>query len=101
MKTLQLVVCGLVRLGLGPHQLKQTYPINKKSMKAFFVLLFGLILSLAYLLLEARTFEDYTLSLYVCITVLLGIIGYVILMWKNRPICKLIDNIEKTIDDSE
>lgn len=101
MKILLSVVRGLIVLGLGPQRMDHKYPINSRSLKTLFALFFGLGLSFAYIFLEAQTFEDYTLSLYVCITVLLGGIGFIILMWKNRPICDLIDKTEKTINESK
>lgn len=101
MKIFQLVLRGLIELGLGPQQLTQKKPFKSKMVKILCILLFTLCSSCAYLFLEAQTFEDYTLSVYTSSSILLVIVGYTIFMWKNRPICELFDKAEKIIDESE
>lgn len=101
MKTFQLVVRGFQALGLGPQELTQRNPINRKIVKILCILLVSLCSSCAYSFLEAQTFEDYTLSVYVSSTLLLVIVGYTIFMWKNRPIFELFDKAEKLIMESE
>lgn len=101
MKIFQFVVRGFTDLGLGPQELTQKNPINGKIVEIFCILLFSLCSSCAYLFFEAQTFEDYTLSVYVSSTLLLVIVGYMIFMWKNRPIFELFGNAEKIIDKRE
>lgn len=101
MKLLQSVVRDFVVLGLGPHQLTQKYPINRENVQELSIQFLAFSHCSAYLFLDAKTFEDYTLSVYVCTTLILLILVYMIFMWKNRSICELIVNAEKMIDKRE
>lgn len=100
MKILQLTVRSCATLGYGPHQsTTQKYPINIKTVQAFFIICLALIFSCAYYFFEANTFDEYTLSVFVSATLMLVLVVHVILVWKNQPICELLDSFEKTVNE--
>ena len=102
MKILQSALHGCATLGFGPQQpTTQKYPINRKNMRALSILCSALILSCTYFFLNANTFQEYAMSVYVSTTLMLGIGVYLIFIWKNQPIGKLFELFEKTIDESE
>lgn len=92
-------------LGLGPHQstamMASKYPFNRKIVQTCLILGSVTILSYSYLFLEAKTFQEYAMSVYVTSTFLLSIAAYLIFVWKNGSICELIDTARKITNDSE
>lgn len=76
----------------------------KKNMQALIIIL-CLCISISsastYIFHEANTFQEYTVSVYASSTLMLAIVCYLIYIWKNQPICELIENVEKAIDESK
>lgn len=102
MKILQLALHACAALGFGPYQSPtQKYPINRKSVQALFIHCLALSSSLAFLFLDANTFQECAMSFYVSTTLMFNIATYVIFIWKNESICKLSKSVEKTVDESE
>lgn len=106
MKILQLAqrncaFVGLIPLQSGTAATTQQYPINRKSMQTFFVLCLALGSCGAYLSLEAKTFQEVAVSVYISSSLLLGFVAFVIFVWKNQSVFELIENGEKLIDAGE
>lgn len=102
MKVLQSALRDCAVLGLGPDQsLAQKYPINRKNVQILFILCFALTSCYAFLFREAETFQECAIAVHLSSTFMLTAEVYVIFLWKNQSMCKLIDTFEKTINDRE
>lgn len=100
MKFLQLALADFAVVGLGPNR-ATAQQINRKNVQTFFILCVASILCLAYLLLEANTFQKFAMSVYVASTFLLGAVVYSIVVWKNETLCRILVSIEKIVDKSK
>lgn len=101
MKILQSALRGYAVLGLGQHKSTQKYPLNKENLQTLIILCIAISSTSVYLFHEAKTFQDYTVSVYTSSSVIHGFVGYVIFIWKNQPICELIENVQKALNESE
>lgn len=102
MKILQLVLRHCAASGFGPSQsTTQKYPINRKNVQALSFLCFAFGCSCAYFFLDANTFEEYTSSVYVSMSLMLIIAIYCTFIWKNQQTCELFNSFEKIVNDSE
>lgn len=102
MKVFQLTLRSCATLGFGPYQsTTRKYPINRKNVRAIAIFFFPLTFSCAYFFLEASTFEEYATSVEQYVTLLLGMVIFLIFIWKHQQICGLHKNFERTIDERE
>lgn len=103
MKILQLIQHDFRVLGVGTlHQsIAQNYTVNKKFVHKFFILCLDIGSCCVYFCIDANSFQEYSMSVYVSTTFMLGAVAYAICVWKNQPIFETIDKAEKTIDESE
>lgn len=102
MKICQLPLRKLAILGLGAYQsTNPTCLINRKNAKTLLILYLASGLCCAYLLIEANTFEDFAISVYITTSYLLGTVCYTIFMWTNRAIRGVLNFFEQVIDESE
>lgn len=101
-KILQLVRHNCAAFGFSLYQsTTQKYPINWKSLQAIFLICLAFYCSCAYFFLEANTFEEYTSSAYVSMTLMLIIALYLIFIWKNQSMAQLLHNVEKIVNERE
>lgn len=89
-------------LGLLQHQsTKQQFAINRRMILTFFILCMAFCSCCTYFFVEANTFQEYALSVYISSTFMLGAVTYAIFVWKFPPILKLNDDGEKTMNGSK
>lgn len=102
MKVFQMALRSCGSLGFGPNQLTtRKYPINRKNLQALSILCATLSLSCAYFFIEANTFEEYALSVNLCVSLIVCVAVYFIFIWKNQSICDLLENFESTVNESK
>ena len=96
MRIFRLVQHSFAFLGLELNQsTAQKYSINEKNMLSLSILCIALTSSCAYIFFDAKTFQEYAISVYIASTFLLGAACFTICVWKKQPLFKLIDSAEK------
>lgn len=101
MRLFELLRCDCALLGLDPNFPTRKFPLNKKNAKYLCILGIASIFGIISLFHEANTFQDYAASIYVSSTFMLGFMCYVLVAWKHKHVHGLINDAEKTINESE
>lgn len=100
MKILQSAQRDLAVLGLGPRQFAQKFPLNGINAYAFFILFSMLNSASLFLLIEAKTFQELTYSVYAISSIILVLVVYVLAWWKLDQFYTLVKHVERIIDQS-
>lgn len=103
MKVLEFVKSEFSMLGICLNTTKsvQRYSFNLKNSLILSVLIIGIILSCVHLLYIAKSFNEFTYSLYAMSSMLTGTICFAAMVWKMQPMSKYVDRLESTINKSE
>lgn len=101
MKILESILRDYAALGLGSGQLTQKHPLNSINAKTFSIFCFALISSTLYMLHDADSFEEYTISVFDISTLLGTISFYINSLWKNLQFHGVIEYAEKMINESK
>lgn len=68
-----------------------------RNLSIFLLLVIGSILSASLLLVQAKTFQDYSKAFYPTATAVSNTVNFMIIAWKIPKIVELIDNFEDAI----
>lgn len=102
LKLLQFIQSTYTGIGIYPPQSNQNRrSINWRKIFMLFSLMQILILSLAFLIFEAKTVIEAGFPFFVVNTELCCTVYYLINMWEMPKILKVIENFEKFVEESE
>lgn len=102
LKLLQFIQSTYTSIGIYPPQSNQNRrSVNWRKIFMLFSLMQILILSLAFLIFEAKTVIDAGFPFFVVNTELCCTVYYLINMWKMPKILKIIKEFEKCAEESE
>lgn len=96
MKLFQTVQRNFAALGIRTNQPK----FNKNLAKSCFIYYFSFFMSIRFLFFEAKTFLEYTSSIYLTTALLVIFTYFTIFILKLEKFFELIDNLEKFFDKS-
>lgn len=99
-KVFQLTQKYFATAGIVPNLAIQPYPLNGKISIGFLLLGSSLICNFKYTFYEARTFVEYTQSIYMCSIAALIIFALVIIILKVEKLFEFINGCEKLINTS-
>lgn len=88
-------------LGISSHRANQNHFLDVKFW--MILLQFGVVLIsyMCYIFYEAKTFEEYTSTMYSILTLLTTALHFLMHQWKMRNLFKFIVNFENFINKSE
>lgn len=92
---------NLASIGIEPSLVQQVYPINGKISMVFVFNIFTIVSNLVYVINDAKTFAEYTQSIYIISIVVLVIYFLIILISKVDKLFEFIDNCGKLVNSSE
>lgn len=100
MKIFQTVQKNLAILGISSMQSNQAF-YNRKYL--LYLLLSGslIIMNCVFLIYVAKSFKEYTDSIYITSVSIALFISLSFLIRRMRNLFEFIDNLEKIVDDSE
>lgn len=97
MKILQTVQKKYAILGICSNQSK----CNRKSVLMCLIYSLGCTLSALFLFYEANSFQEYTNNIYITSALAMCVTFFAIVVVKMRKLFEMIDNMEKSIDESK
>lgn len=101
MKLFQSLQTYFSVLGIRSSQSEYKNPFNKRNSLILIRLVSVLMLAIAFVFYEAKTFEEITDSLSGTISLLVFILNFSILILNAEKIFDYIENFEITIEKSE
>lgn len=101
MKILELTQKNFATVGVTAHLAHQPYPINAKISIGFLILSSYFICNFVFAFCDAKTFTEYTQSIYVTSAVALIIFCAVVLVLNVKKLFKLIKDCEIIVNTSE
>lgn len=100
-KILELTQKNFATIGIHPNLVDQSYPFNGKNLLLFLLLTSSVICNLMYVIREAKTFDEYTQSVYMLSFAILTAIGSVSLLWNVTELFNLINGFENLANTSK
>lgn len=97
-KVLQQVQKNLAAIGISSDLISQAYPFNRKILMVVIMICYGCTSSSLYIFLEAKTFDEYTQSIYIFSACVLISIIFIITYSKLRDIFQFIDSLENVMN---
>ena len=88
-------------MGIVPLHPNQNYSLNLKSIFIFLTISFYLIFSIAFVMFEAQSAEEYGDSIYMSIGNLASLVSFSITIWKISHMLILIRKFEEMIEKSK
>lgn len=101
MKILQLSQEKLKSSGISLHQSNQNYPFNTRNLIPLFVYALSVASSIVYFFVVPKKFEEYIVSAYVIVVILINVAFYFILIFKMSKLFEFTLNFEDIIEKSE
>lgn len=102
LKIFQLTLKNLATVGISPNLATQPYPLNGKIYLGILILGSGAICNVIYIFQEAKTFSEYSISIYMCSFTILIIFILTILILNVEKLCNLFDDdFENIVNTSE
>lgn len=87
--------------GIDPHQSSSKHPFNTRNAIALTMSTICVTSNIIFLLHDAKTFEEYTNTIYVLSTAVLGKTNYSIALWKSAECFHVFDSFQNVINKSE
>lgn len=100
-KLFRTIQTNFALLGISSHQSVQQCPFNVRNLLTIFSIGFSAISTTINLLYIASSFKEYADSVYVTSSAVLTFVIYLLFVWKMRLIFELVDDLEKTCNESE
>ena len=97
MKIFQSTVKFLTAVGIT----QKSRPLNARSFMALTAIGITVILICAFFFLEAKTFKEYTDSIYMCSVTIALFSTFSFAIWKKENIFLFIEGWEKIVEKSE
>lgn len=101
MQLFQLVRNKYALMGIQSDQSNQKSRLNAKNVIFLGILTISVMLSFAYLFLDARAFEDYINCVQLTSGFVSGWLSFITIIWKTKELSKFIGNLEKIVDERE
>lgn len=101
LKIFQLCQKHFATIGISPNLVMQAYPINVKIFMAFVMNHVTIISNLVYVVREAKTFAEFTQSIYFISMALLIIFALMIIILKVDKLFELIENFDRMVNTSK
>lgn len=101
MKILQITQGSFTSLGIGPHLLTREYPLNGNILIGFLLLISAMVCCFSFTFFEAKTFDEYTQSVYMGAATILYVFILAINIFNVENYCTIIDGLENIINTSE
>lgn len=95
-KPFQLVETNCAYIGISLNSVAQ--PFNWKILLGFLVLSVTIVCQLVYFFNDARTYAEYTQSIYTCSLVSATFLTMLILILKRATLCEFIKHLDETIN---
>lgn len=97
MKLFRVIQKKLAMLGITPAQSIRKQPFNREIVLGYFIFVFSLTSGVAYLFLNANTFEEYTNIIYVNCSLTVNLCCLTIIVFKMSMLFKLINDFGSTV----
>lgn len=102
MNIFQLTLKNFATIGIDPNLVLQPYPFNEKIFLGFLILGSGVICNFMYIFYEAKTYTEYTRTIYMCSLELLIIFTLTIIIFKVKMFFKLFnDDCQNLVNTSK
>lgn len=88
-------------IGVSAHQSTQKYPLNFKNVAFFIILHVATISAAAFILYDAKSFKDYTNSMYPTTSWIAVTLDTYIFIFRMDKIFEFIDHYENVIEKRE
>lgn len=94
MKIFQLTQKNFATVGVNPHLSLQSYPFNAKILTGFLITSLCLICNFMFAFFEAKTFIEYTQSVYIGSCAAIVIFALVVIVLNVKKLFQLISDCE-------
>lgn len=94
MKIFQTIHKNLSIIGIGPDSAQQLRQFNAKILINLSTLCVGFNGVLVYIIIEAKTFLEFTQSIYLCTTYAIVTFVFIVLIFKLNELFKAINDCE-------
>lgn len=102
MKAIRTIRERFELIGIGDYdQASRMYPFNVKNLMVLLMFFIDLIINGVFFLDEADGFQEYVNSVFACSTLIVGVLGFAVLIWKMPKIFKFLTKLEETFEKSE
>lgn len=101
MEVFKTIRKNFVTVGISPKLATQAYPFNGKISMGFLILNLTLIFIFVYIFNDAKTFFEYTQSIYMASALILFIFVLLILISKVGKLFEFINNCDKILNACE
>lgn len=98
MKAFQLIKEYYAKTGVCEALVTQSYPFNGKILFGLLILGLAFIFQLEYIFNDAKTFAEYTQSIYVCSFLILMFLSIIILISKRITLFEFMNDVDKIIN---
>lgn len=88
-------------IGIGPNRAMQSHPFDAKILIHSMALSLGFIGTLMYTVIDAKTFLEFTQSIYVSSSIFFGAVIFVVLILNASELFELINDCECLISTSK
>lgn len=99
-KVFQIIQRNLASAGITPNLLNQPYPVNGKIFVGFLILGLFMCCNFKYTFYEAKTFVEYTQTVYVGSLAAVIFLALTIIILKVDKLFELIDECENIVQTS-
>lgn len=101
MKVFQITQKNFASTGIGPKLINQSYPFNARILIGLFILSLGMTFSFVYTVYEAKSFAEYTQTIYICSATVIIFLALLILISKVKSLFRLTNGCDKLVNTSE
>lgn len=98
LKVFQVTLQNFAIAGITPNLLHQSYPLNGKISTGFLILGLSMICYFEYTFYEAKTFIEYTQTIYLGSLAALIIFALVIIVGKVKKLFEFMDECEHLVN---
>lgn len=88
-------------IGIVPSKHSEHFAFNWRNLFISSSILIMLVLQVEFFFFEAKSIQEYGLSFYGCVSLILFVFDAAIIVWQMPNILKLMENLEKFIELSK
>lgn len=100
-KFFELIQKNFAAIGIDPNLIDQSHPFNEKISLSFLIITLSLTCNLMYTICEAKTFAEYTKSIFMCSITAIIFVDSVILLLNVTQLFNLIEGLENFANTRE
>lgn len=88
-------------VGINSNQTIQKNRLNVRNSMIMFYFGIAIGCDVSYVIYEAKSFQEYNISIYITSTLLVTLINFVYLIWKTPKVFEIFNCIEDIVNKSK